>query len=103
MNIRRSAKFFWQRCTRKFDDSDTWDMDYSLAALILPRLKRFKEITRAHPAELSWEEWNIILDKMIAAFEFAHSGRRFDAPPEDFDKYQKGINLFAKYYFALWW
>lgn len=101
--IRRDIRFFYQRLTRGWDDSETWSLDASLPHVILPRLKRFKEITIGVPGDLSKEEWEQILDKMIAAFEFAGSEARWTAPASEFEKHQEGLDLFAKHYFGLWW
>lgn len=100
---KRARKFFWQRLTRGWDDSETWSLDHSLAKLILPRLKRFKQITIGIPGDMKEREWNDILDKMIASFEFAASEERWKATPEDYDKHKEGLQLFAEYYWALWW
>jgi len=62
-----------------------------------------KEISIAFPAELTEKEWANHLDKMIAAFEFAGSDARWSASPEEYEKHQEGINLFAEYFFGLWW
>jgi hypothetical protein len=101
--FKRSIKYFWQRHTRGWDDSETWSLDYSLAKIVLPRLKRFKEIGFAIPVPLSEEEWFSTLDKMIAAFEFAASEKRWSAGPEEYEKHNEGLMLFAQYYWALWW
>ena len=45
--------FFWQRITRGFNDSETWNLDYTIAKLVLPRLKRFKELTNGIPGDFS--------------------------------------------------
>ncbi len=100
---KRDIRFWWQRRTRGWDDGDTFSLDHSLAKVILPRLKRFKEVTIAHPSDMSEKEWEEKLDKMIAAFEFAGSEERWMAKPEEYTKHQEGINLFAEYYWALWW
>lgn len=100
---KRDIKLFWQRRTRGWSDDETWSLDYSLAKIILPRLKRFKEITPAHPADITREEWMNIIDKMIIAFEFASSDSRWEDAPGEYEKHQEGIDLFAKYFFALWW
>lgn len=100
---KRELKFFWQRRTRGWDDGDTFSLDHSLSQLIAPRLKRFKEITIDYPVDETEKKWNQKLDKMIAAFEFAGSEARWNAPPEEFKKHQEGINLFAKHFFGLWW
>ena len=100
---KRDIRFWWQRRTRGWDDGDTFSLDHSLAKVILPRLKRFKEVTIAHPSDMSETEWEEKLDKMIAAFEFAAGEERWMAKPEEYEKHQEGIDLFAEYYWALWW
>ena len=103
---RRSLRFFWQRLTRGWDDSETWSLDHSLAKLITPRLKRYKEVNCGYPSSMSWEEWNEILDEMIFGFEWFQSDARFDVNSEydaNYIRAQKGIDLFAKHYFHLWW
>lgn len=101
----QSIKFFWQRLTRGFDDSATWSMDIHLAELILPRLKRFKELnTHTYPNGLTPEEWNIILDKMIFSFAYTlDDGRMFGAFEEsEYEKAKEGLGLFGQYFHALW-
>lgn len=101
--IRRSIRFWWQRRTRGWDDSETWSLDYSLPKVILPRLKRFRDLTIGTPGELSPDDWNNMLDKMIAAFEFYGSDEHWNAPSEEWKKHHEGIKLFAEWYGALWW
>lgn len=100
---RREIRFFYQRLTRGWDDGETFSLDYSLAKLIAPRLRRFKEVTIGVPGGFEKEEWNIILDKMIASFEFAASEEHWNATPLEYEKYSEGFDLFAKHYFRLWW
>lgn len=101
--LKRDVRFLYQRLTRGWDDGDTFSLDYSLAKIILPRLKRFREITIGVPSDMEADSWTRELDKMIAAFEFAGSEARWLAKPEEFDKHQEGLELFAKHYFSLWW
>lgn len=101
--IRRDVRHTYQRLTRGFSDAETWSLDYSLGRAILPRLKRFKEVTPGTPDGLSEVEWHQILDKMIEAFEFASSETRWNASNEEYLKHQEGIDLFAKHFFGLWW
>jgi phosphoribosyl-dephospho-CoA transferase len=87
-----------------WSDQDTWSLDYSLAKTILPRLKRFKEITLGIPGHIETkEEWDAILDKMIAAFEFYASEEHWSAYPSEWEKHKEGLKLFAENYSALWW
>ncbi len=100
---KRDLRFLYQRVTRGWDDGDTFSLDYSLGKVIAPRLKRFRQLTIATPGELSAQEWSEKLDKMIAAFEFAGSEARWNAGPEEYEKHEEGLKLFAEYYWALWW
>jgi hypothetical protein len=99
---RRDILYFYQRITRGWDDGDTFSLDHSLAKLIYPRLKRFKELTINEPPLPEEKEWSDQLDKMIAAFEYAGSEYRWNNPLDAL-KHEEGVELFAKNYFRLWW
>ena len=85
-----------------FAQSETWDLYYSLALEIYPRLCYFREHTLGYPPEAdSKEEWDEILDKMIRAFKIILIDDRRD--DEKFKEVEEGLNLFAEWYLALWW
>lgn len=97
----RWDKYQKQRIERGFDDSELWNFDVNLALYILPRLKRFKEITKGTPASFTSEEqWIETLNEMIEAFELIVKG--FDGK-EEMDKVSKGLELFKENYFNLWY
>lgn len=109
----RSIKFLYQRLTRGFDDSATWSLDDHLAKLILPRLKRFKELNthawpggRGDPSDPATPEaWHGMLDQMIFAFEWhANDEKKYcsDYDEAEYQKVEEGLRLFAKYFGALW-
>lgn len=111
----RDCLFFWQRKTRGWDDSDTWSLDMTIAAFVLPRLERFKEIHNGVPGRLTYspdgsnidikissKNWDNILDKMIAAFKLISED--IWAQDEDRRKItEEGLDLFREYYGNLWW
>lgn len=100
----RLDKLYEQRKTLGYDDSETWSLYYTIANFILPRLKRFKELTISVPCELTEEEWKSCLDQMIYAFEYA--ANRYEREcysNEDFEKVQKGFKLFGEFFLDLWW
>lgn len=102
--INRSVRFFFQRVSRGWDDSQTWNLDTRIAEHVLPRLKLFKKLNNGHPVTLTGTEWDQILEQMIFAFEWAATDcvdRSEDT--ETFARVQAGMELFAKYYFDLWW
>jgi len=85
-----------------WSDRDLMSFDGHLAKVILPRLKRFKEVTIGHPSDLTEEQWDNILDKMISSFEFHSKEDRFIVRA-DWKDYNEGLELFAKYYTSLWY
>lgn len=85
-----------------FAQFETWDLYYSLALEIYPRLCYFREHTFGYPPGAdSEEEWGEILDKMIRAFKLILIDDRRD--DEKFQEVEEGLRLFAKWYLALWW
>jgi len=86
----------------KIDPSDTWNLDMTLAAVILPALKQFKIASEdQYPGDMeSPETWQDILDSMIYAFEIhANPDTMMDA---EYERAQKGLDLFAKHFGSLW-
>lgn len=54
----------------QIDKWDTWSLDHTLALIIAPALKHYKETSQSYSgAFTTQEEWNVVLDKMIFAFE----------------------------------
>lgn len=102
--IKRSSKLWWQRKTRGWDDSDTWSLDHTIAKFALPRLKKFKELNIGYPNDMTWEEWNVILDEMyyalecVASLEFTE-----DEGKIDWNRVETGLQYFGKYFRDLWW
>lgn len=47
--LKRKIKFLFQRLFRGFDDSDTWDLQDTFYRWLLPRLRRFRDVTCAYP------------------------------------------------------
>ncbi|MCK5612441.1 hypothetical protein KAR91_61785 [Candidatus Pacearchaeota archaeon] len=107
----RSVRFWWQRRTRGWDDSDTWSLDDSLTTWLLPRLKRFKEVNNAYPSRITDEhEWDAILNRMIESLEWYsnhHYGEGYDGDykkwQQDFSHTMSGLRLITKYWRELWW
>ena len=102
INIRRKVKFFWQRLTRGFDDSETWSLDYNFFTWLLPRLKRFREVTCCYPCSLnSLAEWQAELDKAIADLEILQEDGGYG---KEYDKaYNSFVNWFSGRIGDLWW
>lgn len=100
--VQRSVRFWWQRRTRGWDDSECWSLDHTIAEFVLPRLKRLKEITHGYPANLTEKKWNAKLDEMITAFEYVVNDYEPFNDAEAYKKFQKGMQTFAAYFGGLW-
>ena len=120
--IKRSIRFWWQRRTRGWDNSETWAIDYSFYKWITPRLKEFRNFYSYPPleafvpytnkqvysrfnekqqGELAIEIWGKIIDKMIEGFELGiEDCSTFDR--EKRRKIDKATFLFAKYLNTMW-
>ena len=95
-----------------FSDTETWSLDSVVCQFILPRLKRFREISNGFPGgdDMTSEKWDAIVDQMI--FSFMWSLHNEDDKYRDLSeaerlanwgKYDIGINQFAKWFRHLWW
>lgn len=101
--LRQTVRFWWQRRTRGWDDSELWNLDHSLAKLIAPRLRRFTKATGGHPCDSTEEQWQADLEAMTAAFEWVASDGVWDIQTaEEHVRVQRGLDLFAKNFRSLW-
>ena len=110
----RNYRFLWQKLTRGFSDRDTWNLEYTIAKFVLPRLIRFKELSICHPGNLTAEEWNAKLDDMIFFITYVAEGSwnypdftNYDeeekARKEYEERLERGSKAFGEYFFDLWW
>jgi hypothetical protein len=105
----RRLKWFWQRLTRGFADCDMWSLDQHLAQIILPHMKHFRAWNlHGYPADFDTAEaWYAAVDEMIWGLEWMLDddagmfGYR-DTWQEDSERAQRGLELFGKYFMALW-
>ena len=100
----REPDYAKQRQLRGFDDSETWSLTDTICHFILPRLQRFKEINASTPAQLTEQEWDAILDKMIVAFQLTckDNGSRIWSEEES-KQIKEGLDLFREWFMGLWW
>ena len=97
----RWDEFKKQRIERGFDDSELWNLDYTIAKFIYPRLKAFSENIIGYPPTMTCEDWEDILKTMVKAFEYIIEGE-IDISKEKQDVVSKGLNYFKEYFFYLW-
>ena len=61
----------YQRIRYGVSDAECWSLESTLTKFILPRLKHFKKINvNTHPADITPERWNEILDEIIPLILF---------------------------------
>lgn len=65
-------KWFWQRGTRGYSDRDVWGIDDWFLNIIVPMLEQLKEVKHGYPSDLTSEQWDEILDRMIFCFKEAN-------------------------------
>jgi len=117
---RRLIRWPLQRLTRGFDDRELWNLDSTIAKLIVPRLKVFikQSLRYGYPSVLEedgksgHEKWDAILAEMLWSFEYALAsyGEDWDDYPRKdrkaqeilSDRYKSGMKLFSKYCENLW-
>ena len=121
----RQCKWFFQRVFRGYSDDELWNLDYTIAKWILPRLKAFKKDNIGWPVHFdSFTEWTKTIDEMIWSFDFIVNQDKYEdkliekygSELDENGKYKwiveteklvdrcnKGLELFAKHYRNLWW
>jgi len=99
---KRVWKLRYQKLTRGWDDSQTWNLFIEIAKFSLPRLKRFRELNNGHPSTLTEKRWNTILDQIIEAFEIILQDD-ICRSPQLTKKVNRGLSLFSEHFEHLWW
>ena len=99
--IGTTLRSIWQSITRGWTDADLIDLDVLIARELLPQFRRFQELNDCVPGGLTEEEWKAILEQICKAFEFICQGK--EKIVEHKKEIDKGLELFVKHYFDLWW
>lgn len=113
----------------RIDNYDTWNMDYTLALIILPMLKQLKENEKtgslfsvdnedvpkklrskkvkdpyadAESVEAMFKKWNWIMDEMIFAFDQILEDDCMLYKKETENRINNGVRMFGKYFRHLW-
>lgn len=105
----------YQEDEEGFKHAEFFDLDYSLSLYIYSHLCYFKEYCLVgHPANMTFEKWQEILDSMIEAFKllitqddtygFEHDRHtRNNLSKNRRKKINYGLKMFTKYYSHLWY
>ncbi len=134
MNKRQRKKYAKKKGTY-VSNKETWNLDYTIAEWILPRLKLYKKLTNGFPPidrkvysktkefkNITFEDWQNILDEIILGFEQILIDPLDIAIDKDLDfknktdykicedicnerqeKIERGLDLFKYYIQDLWW
>ena len=88
-----------------FVPAECWNLDTTFAMYIYSHLCYFRDnCNYGYPGNLSKEQWDNILNKMIEGFRLLITRKEDDIPSKTKEKKIKyGIRLFAKYFSALWY
>lgn len=106
MKVRRTLRHFWQRITRGWDDGDIYHLGYTIAKFSKPRLILFKEkaCSFGHPGNITSEEWDNIVDKMIVGTDLLIRDVEGEIlSEEDHTRAMEGLELLGKWMADLWW
>lgn len=80
-----------------------YNLDITLAELILPLLEEFKKVTNGYPADVgSMDNWFLVIDTMIESFKLIAAEKQMSYEKADLDKIQEGLDLFSKHFTSLW-
>lgn len=91
-----------QRIENGFDESELWNLDYTIARFIHPRLKQFSEYVISYPTGMTCEEWEDKLKQMVKAFEIIIDDNNWELDNEQVDIVNNGLDLFREHFFNLW-
>lgn len=86
-----------------FSYEECWNLDETLAKLILPRLVRFRDSTNCYPNGFKdLEDWKNTIDKMIESFAIIVEKNSWMLKGDEQKKVQEGLALFGRWYLSLW-
>lgn len=96
-------KYFFQRLIRGYDDPAWWGLNEYIVRKAIKPLKHLRKQNNGFPHELTQKEWNKILDEIIWSFEkFLKDDFTNKNWKKDYERMQKGFELFGKHLTDLW-
>jgi len=100
----REIKSIIQRAKNGYGYTDTFSLDIYFLKVFSKALKDFKKYNNGSPYELTYEEWNIIIQDMIDGFEEMEKAYwEWGDTSLAEKKYNKAMKLFVKWHRHLWW
>lgn len=120
----RKLKWFYQRGKRGYADRDVWSLDNYLNSWMPQAIRDLRDQDHGHPAGIcdcekdNWglcsisikdgcngqEKWHSILNEIAEGFESAIKiqDKWLRKPSPEWEKFDKGMQLFHEHYFSLW-
>ena len=100
---------------KKINSKELWNLDHTIIEFLVPRLKAFRERTDSYPGDITEEEWDNILDKIITGLEAYKAEHDWDdniSKKENMEcakifyadknaKFQEAMRLLAKHFKSL--
>ena len=101
----RELRFKCQRIRYGYSDADLWELYNFLITMMVKSIKSFRNSHGGHPAYMTNDEWDKILDKITDDLS-AGIGALDILKSEDFTKnkkkFERGMKLLTKNFFDLW-
>lgn len=94
-------KLFNQKNKKGFDDSEIWNLDETIAFLIIPRIKRYIKINKSHPAHLTSEEYNFRLCFILKSLEDFYLYKENQESKFYKDNLKKSLSMLTELWFHL--
>ena len=91
----------YQKLKKGFCCCEIWNLDVVMAKFILPRIEHFYQNDLTYPGELTEEEWDRILHKIIFSLD-AVANEDIPYWLNNSAEIQEGLDLFGKYFQAFW-
>lgn len=104
----RKIKYAYQRIVRGYDDRAKYSLYNFIVEISIPILKEYRNNDAGYPGIFnSKEEWNVILDKIIFAFEIIKKDEYWYSEnrktyKKDVKTIKEGLSMFSKYFMQLW-
>jgi len=112
------TRLAWQRLVRGHDDAMLWNLNYTLAKLTVDGVRALRKWKHGYPAEFcdpeesggfegaiggGWEAWDDVLRRIEEGFQawIDEDGHFFETPEQE-KKFKDAMELYAKWFGALW-
>jgi hypothetical protein len=103
IRIKNLIRYYWHWISWGFRPSDLWNMDVAVSKFMEKRLAKFRTHCHGVPGNLDEEEWDLILSKMQMAFHYIATWDVWDDKTgKDRAVVHEGLDLYRKWFFALW-